>query len=294
MKLPSLLLALFLSAAVKPAPAAALDGPPRHVLFFSRSQAFEHSVIKQKAGQPSYAENILKPLGHAEGIEFTFSKDGGLFTPENIAKYDCFVFYTTGDLTKPGGDNQPPMPVEGKAALLDAIKKGKGFVGVHSATDTFHSPGERYQANPSDLDPYLAMLGGEFIHHGKQQKSKLICADPAFPGVEEGKNGLDLLEEWYSLKNFAPDLHVIYSQVTDGMAGNMYQRRSYPDTWIHNYGAGRVFYTAMGHRDDIWTNPAFQKLLIGGIKWALGMVSADATPNITKACPGYSDIPPAK
>src|SRR5580658_1286528 len=76
-------------------------------------------------------KKILTELGEKNNIEFTFTKDGGVFTPENIAKYDAFFFYTTGDLTEPGSDKNPPMSKAGKAAFLEAIHNGKGFIGTH-------------------------------------------------------------------------------------------------------------------------------------------------------------------
>src|SRR3954471_12745292 len=119
-------------------PALALAAPHK-VLFFSKSSNFEHSVIKRRAGQPSWAEQVLAREGPKHDIEFVFSKDGSLFTPEYLAQFDAFMFYTSGDLTAAGKDGNPPMTPAGKAALMDAVKNGKGFVGVHSATDTFHT-----------------------------------------------------------------------------------------------------------------------------------------------------------
>ena len=51
----------------------------------------------------------------------------------------------------------------------------------------------------------------------------------------------------------------------------------YPVAWCHYYGDGRCFYTSLGHREDVWANPVFQKHLLGGIKWALGL--ADGEPH---------------
>src|SRR4029079_8730395 len=164
----------------------------KKVLFFSKSSGFEHAVIKQKDGQPSFGEKILTEKAPKLGVEFTFSKDGSLFTPEYLAKFDAYMFYTTGDLTKPRdlrqrGDDNPLMTAAGKEALLKAISQGKGFVGIHSASDTFHSPGDdedgaaRYTANGAGADPYIKMLGGEFIRHGAQQAAKQIVADAKFP-----------------------------------------------------------------------------------------------------------------
>src|SRR4051794_38421213 len=106
-------------------------GKPRKVLFFSKSSNFEHAVIKKTGGQPSFVEKILSELGPKNGIEFTYSKDGSLFTPQYLAGFDAYMFYTTGDLLAAGKDHNPPMTAEGKAAFLDAIHNGKGFIGVH-------------------------------------------------------------------------------------------------------------------------------------------------------------------
>ena len=259
--------------------------PVRHVLFFSKSAGFEHSVIKREADKPSYVENVLAKIGPAEGIEFTFSKDGSLFTPENIAGYDAFVFFTTGDLTKTTGDGQPAMTPEGKAALIDAIHHGKGFVGTHSASDTFHTAGSPFTNNGSAVDPFIAMLGGEFIAHDQQQSAPVVCTDAKFPGMAGVDAGFASKEEWYSLKNFAPDLHVLLVQHTADMEGNAYQRPDYPCTWAHLYGEGRVFYTSLAHREDTWDNPKFQAILMGGIHWAVRDVDADIQPNMSKVCP---------
>jgi uncharacterized protein len=272
----------------------------KKVLFFSKSSGFEHSVIKRKDDEPSHAEKILREIGAKNNIEFTFTKDGRIFTPANIAKYDAFFFYTTGDLTEEGKDKNPPMSPEGKGAFLEAIRKGKGFIGTHSATDTFHSPGnkdhgdERYKADGDNADPYVKMIGAEFIKHGEQQTSRMIVADKKFPGLSAVKPDFAPLEEWYSLKNFAPNLHVLLIQDTSEMKNNMYQRPPYPATWARMHGKGRVFYTSMGHREDIWTNPVFQEVLAGGINWAVGNVKANVKANINKVTPQANDLPPSK
>jgi type 1 glutamine amidotransferase len=201
-------------------------------------------------------------------------------------------------LTKPGTDKQPPMSPEGKAAFLEAIKNGKGFIGTHSASDTFHTEpdskpeGTRYRNYGDKSDPYILMLGGEFIKHGAQQKATMRVIDPKFPGCENLGGDFDLLEEWYSLKEFAPNLHVILLQETTGMKGPEYKRGPYPATWARTYGKGRVFFTSMGHREDVWTNPKFQGLLLGGVNWALGNVTADVAPNLEQAAPRHGEFPP--
>jgi type 1 glutamine amidotransferase len=278
--------------------AAAQDQRGKKILMFTKSSGFEHPVIQRKNGELGLAEKTLTDLGAQHGFEVTCTKDGTVFTPENIAKYDAFFFYTTGTLTEPGTDKNPPMTPEGKTAFLDAIRSGKGFIGTHSASDTFHTQPDppdrsnRYLNHREAADPYVKMLGAEFIKHGAQQVARMRVADPKFPGLEKAGAGFELMEEWYSLKDFQKDLHVLLVQETEGMKGADYQRGPYPATWARRHGRGRVFYTSMGHRQDVWTNPLFQSTLLGGIAWALRNVRADVTPNLEQVAPRYAEIPP--
>ena len=149
--------------------------PTKKILFFSKSAGYEHSVIKDgsrpfKPAPGSEVEGlafqVLKTLGAKDNIEFVFSKDGSLFTPAYLAQFDAYFFHTTGDLTTVGTDGNPAMTPEGKAAFLQAIANGKGFIGTHCATDTFHSPGNaehgdaRYHNDGDNADPYIKMIGG--------------------------------------------------------------------------------------------------------------------------------------
>jgi type 1 glutamine amidotransferase len=176
------------------------------------------------------------------------------------------------------------MSPEGKARLLGAVAAGKGFVGFHAATDSFHSKGPRDQ-NQTELDPYIAMIGGEFIVHGAQQEAMIRAASPDFPGVRQFGQAQKLKEEWYALKNFAKDLHVILIEDNEGMEGDCYQRPPFPATWARIHQKGRVFYTSFGHRDDIWTNPRVQGIIVGGLAWAMGNVKVNVKPNIDRVTP---------
>jgi hypothetical protein len=290
--------------------------PVKKVLFFSKSSNFEHAVIKRKDGQPSLVELVLAKTGSQHGIQFTFSKDGSLFTPEYLAQFDAYMFYTSGDLLAAGKDGNPPMTAAGKAALLDAIRHGKGFIGVHSAADTFHT-GEtvntntnqartwRYKNYGDQADPYVRMLGAGFIVHGVQQISNARVPDRKFPGFSGKGAVLPIFEEWYSLIDFSHDLHVLLVVETDTMRDphaapgapitdfyKPYVRPPYPSTWAHRYGQGRVFYTSLGHNSSMWGSKDFQDILYGGIAWAVRNVDADVTPNIDQVTPHAWDLPP--
>lgn len=289
---------------------AALLGPRRSfsqkkksVLLFTKSSGFEHAVIKVTDDKPSIAENALREMSAKYGFDLTASKDGRIFDSKEFRDYAGLVFFTTGDLTEAGTDKNPPMSPQGKKAFLEAVHNGLGFVGIHAATDTFHTPPDtpdlsnRYIAHGEQSDPYIRMIGGEFIIHGQSkdprlQTANVIIDDPKFPGLESVHSPVSLMEEWYSMKDFAPDLHVICTLDTLTMNGNAYKRAPYPVVWARMEGRGKVFYTAIGDRAENWQNEFHLNLLAGGIRWAIGDAKASVRPNLKTAAPGYAEIPP--
>ena len=261
-------------------------GKPKKILFFTKSSGFQHSVIARKGDELSLAERILTELGKEHGFEVVASKDGRLFDPDKIGQWDAFAFETSGDLTKPGTDKTPPISEEGEKALYAAVKSGKGFMGMHCATDTFG----HHRGKGAD-DPYIQMIGGQFTGHGAQQEALLTIADPNFPGAKLfGSDPFWITDEWYGLKNLAKDMHVIFVQNTEGMQGKDYARPSYPETWARLHDKGRVFYTSMGHREDVWENEKYQKLLVEALRWITGQIQADASPNVETVTPEYQKL----
>lgn len=265
----------------------------KRILMFTKSSGYEHSVIKRTNGKLSLAEQIVADLGKQHGFDVNATKDGRVFSSTALPQYDAFLFYTTGDLTTAGTDKNPPMTAEGKQRFLDLIHRGRGFIGTHSASDTFDTGGNRFDPQPQALDPYLKMLGAEFIMHDSQQKARLHVADTQFPGMSALNGGVEMIEEWYPFRDYRPDLHVLTILETKGMQGPHYQRPPFPNTWARMNGRGRVFYTALGHREDVWNSAMYQSLVLGGISWALGNVDADVRPNIARVTPQANDIPDA-
>lgn len=273
---------------------------PLRVLYFTKSSGFEHSVVKWADGKPSYSENVLTALGAKHGIEFTFSKDGSLFTKEYLAQFDAVMFYTSGDLCATGTDGHPGITGPGVHALFDYVAQGGGFVGLHSCSDTFHTHERgggnnqrregRFRNYGEFADPYVRLLGGEFIRHGPQQVAKATVTDPKFPGFEAAGAELNVNEEWYTLKDFSANLHVLLVLQTAGMNGSDYARPPFPLAWARQHGKGRVAYNAMGHRDDVWDSAYFQSMIVGMLQWAAGRVEADLPPNLEQVAPGHATL----
>ncbi len=194
-------------------------------------------------------------------------------SPSNLKNYDGVVFAsTTGDL-----------PIPDKQGFLNWIKAGHAFIGLHSASDTFHHWPE-----------YIEMLGGEFDHHGPQVSVDCLNQDPTNSATWSlPKIWTISQEEIYQFKNYDPskvhELLVLDKHPNDKTPGH------FPISWCKDYGAGRVFYTALGHRDDIISEDpnlkdrknsveiswAYQAHVLGGIEWALGLKSSVNMPSST-------------
>jgi type 1 glutamine amidotransferase len=256
----------------------AAEEKKQKVLYFTRSVEFEHSVVKRDGDRLSFSEKILTELGRQHGVEVVCTKDGRVFDGD-LAQYDAICFYTCHDQSLPSIDKSPPMSAEGMKKLLAAVEAGKPFVGIHPSCYVGRRPAG------AKLPPFLAMVGGEFVSHGAQQKSTMKVVSPKFPGCEELGESFTMVEEWYALNHFAKDLHVILLEDNTGMQGAMYQRPPFPSTWARMHGKGRVFFTALGHREDVWESDIFRKILVGGFSWALGRVPFDPTPNLEKVAP---------
>ena len=255
---------------------AAAAEKKQKVLYFTRSVEYEHSVVHRQGDQLSHSGKILTELGRKNGFDVECSKDGRIFDGD-FERYDLLVFYTCGDLSLPSVTKAPPMSAQGKKRLVEAVAAGKPFVGIHSACYWGRQAGAE--------DPYLQMVGANFIAHGAQQESTMLVTSPGFPGAEGLGKSFRLNDEWYAMKDFADDVHVILAEDNTGMTGPMYQRPPFPSTWARKHGKGRVFFTAMGHREDVWTNPVFQQILLGGMAWASGNVDADIRPNRQRVTP---------
>ena len=159
--------------------ASAAEGRRARRDSLTKSSGFEHSVIKRDGDKLSHAEQVFTDLGKQHQFDVTATKDGRIFDGD-LSEFDAF-FYTTGDLTSPGTDKTPPMSAEGKQRLLDAVAGGKGFVGSHCGADTFHLAGPCGEQQ-KEVDPYIAMVGGEFISHGPQQKARQVITSNTISG----------------------------------------------------------------------------------------------------------------
>lgn len=256
------------------------------VLYFTREGGdYEHDVVHREGKELSLSERTLVDIGSKAGFDVDCTKDGRVFEA-NLDQYDGFALYGH-DLTRHNPSRAPAVSPAGKHRLLSAISKGKGFVGFHSAIIA-----DRHLRERGEFDPLSAMIGGLSLGHGAQQEATMSIASRMFPGVQDLGESFTLHEEWHALTNFADDLHVILSQETKEMKGPRYERPRFPATWARMHGKGRVFFTSMGHRGDVWSHEIFRQIVLGALAWTTGGVDADVTPNIEKVTPQADCLAP--
>lgn len=255
---------------------------PRNVLYLTTSEAFAHSVIVRKDGEPSHSEKILKPLFEKMGATFTATKDASVINADNLKNYDLIIFYTQGDLTKPNKEEAPVMAPGGVDDLLAWIRGGGRFMGLHAATDTFDGDDEETVA------PFIEMIGAEFQTHGKQFVGTVKLVDPGHPAVAGLPETWTFNEEWYVFRKWNKDALRVLALLDPGAEREkqeMYNVPAYPVIWVRTFGEGRVYYSALGHREDVWTNSTFQTSLISAVKWLMDKGDPQAEPNFAQVVP---------
>jgi type 1 glutamine amidotransferase len=231
----------------QPGPSTAQARPK--VLYLTQSAGFKHAVLP-------LSEQILTEIGRASGaFDATVTQDSAQINAANLATYDAVVFYTTGEL---------PMDDAQKQALMAFVKGGKGFVGVHSATDTFYQWPE-----------YGELIGGFFNDHPWHQEVTIRVEDTTSPATRHLPPQFALNEEIYQFRDWSRDkVHVLLSldPTSVDLTGPKVKRtdKDFALAWTREFEKGRVFYTALGHEPAVWQDVRFQQHLLGGIRWAMG------------------------
>jgi uncharacterized protein len=264
MRLP-VLIALILAAGLAVAPACAQERKKK-LLAIGAVKGFQHDAT-------SHGLATIWKIGQESGLFDTYIRtDTQLLTKKkltgnakNLDFFDAVLFYTTGELE---------MDESQKADFLSFIREdGKGFIGVHSASDTFYQWPE-----------YGEMIGGYFdLHPWNQFQAPVIVEDPDNPIVKHFPRSFTIHDEIYQHKGYSRDrvrvlMRLDASKIDLDRKGVKRTDGDFAVTWMRNYGKGRVFYSTLGHREDAWDRPDVQKMWLEAIKWAMGLIEADATP----------------
>jgi len=232
----------------------------KKILVISVTKGFHHSSIP-------LGEEIIKNLGDKSGLwETDFARTDvdvvQKTSPYNLKKYDLVYFNnTTGDL-----------PIRDREGFMNWVKAGGNIAGVHAATDTYRLTGPG-----NGWEEYIEMIGAEFKTHGKQDEVDFLIADPNHPITKSLPLSWKHTEEVYQFHRYdANKMHIL---IYLDKHPNTFEPGFFPIAWTKMHGNGRIFYTALGHREDLMKGDYFQKHLLQGMRWALGYDKGDASPN---------------
>jgi len=196
------------------------------------------------------AESVIAGMSASMGLDLTFVRSEEemrrALSVEALSGVKLLMFVNTT------GEVAPST----RAAVLEWVAAGGSFAGFHSASDTWHSSSD-----------YIEMLGAEFDRHPQELAVDLLVDDAGHPAMSGVTSPHRLFEEIYLFRRFDPGrvrmLMSIRRSPEDGRDG------MFPIAWSRTHGKGRVFYTALGHRDDVWTSSWFQQQLRSAVSWSL-------------------------
>ena len=237
----------------------------KKLLAIGEEKGYRHEAV-------SHALATIERLGRETGFGTRHSHRYGASTKKkleynakNLNDFDAVLFFTGGTLE---------MDDQQKADFLSFVHDdGKGFIGIHSATITF-----------TKWPEYGEMIGGYFDEHPWGTfEAPILVEDPAFPGMAQWPRAFTLKDEIYQIKNFSRENRARPDAAGSGQAESEQPKvhrtdKDFAVTWAKMYGKGRVYYTTLGHVDENWDEPRFQKMITEAIRWALGLVDADVTP----------------
>jgi type 1 glutamine amidotransferase len=273
---------------LSPSPSTAQQAPaqppaPKRLLFLTHAGLYRHASLAN-------AELAVQELGRAGGFEVTTVEgyrqepdalDFSFLTPEYLESFDGLMMMTNGNL---------PLTEIQRAAIIDFVRNGKGFIGVHNASLTLY-----------DYPRFGEMLGGYFRRPIAQDRLFVLKVEdrdhpstrmlgPSWPMIDEfyyfgtaaydparPEENIDVLFGNQIPLGFSRDRVKVLLSIDTELSNiegvpDMVTGGDYPQAWYSEFGEGRSFYTSLGHREDIWLgHPVFRAHVLGGIRWALGL-----------------------
>lgn len=238
------------------------------VLMLTESRGFTHGSVRRKDGELAPAEVAMTQLGQQTGL-FTVDCTQNCeadFTKENLKNYDIVVFYTTGVL---------PISDETRDYFTKEWlrEKGHGFIGFHSATDTFRTRDEAHRW-------YWDIAGGSFDGHpwGAGTTVTVRVHDSAHPSMAPFGSEFQFKDEIYKYYNWNPkNVRVLMSLAME--KNDIKVGHHVPVAWCRSYGDGKIFINNLGHNNQTWTDPKFLKSTENAVKWILNQADGQSTPN---------------
>ena len=272
----------------------------KRLLLITESRGFVHSVVNRGKKHMCLVERTFVELAEKNRFfEVDYTQDArSVINAENLKKYDAVFFYTTGEL---------PLSDVQKSDLLAFVRSGKGFGGSHCATDTFYKwkeygelIGAYFDGHPWHQKVRVVVedkehvatkhLGDSFeitdeIYQFKGPYSReklkvLMTLEPEWAAARREEEESKIAVAKKALLEMAKKLEAdgkvdeakkLTAQAANRKPGIRRTDNDYAIAWTNQYGQGRVFYTALGHREEVWNDPRFQQHVVGGLRYIFGL-----------------------
>ncbi|NNC61609.1 MAG: ThuA domain-containing protein [Eudoraea sp.] len=214
----------------------------QEILVFTKTEGYRHEAIEKGV-------RTLQELSKEHSFSVAQTENSEDFNNDNLSQYSLVIFLST---------TLDVLNVEQQQAFTQYINQGGNYMGVHAATDTEY-----------DWPWYGKLVGAYFKSHPEQQQASIQVVDRTHASTAHLGETWIHFDEWYNFKELNPDVKVLMqldeSSYSGGENGDFH-----PIAWYHEYEGGRSFYTGLGHTEEAYDDPDFQKHLLGGIFYCLG------------------------
>ncbi|MFM9966645.1 MAG: ThuA domain-containing protein [Planctomycetaceae bacterium] len=257
------------------------QSPKIKILFLTESKGFKHGSVNRDV-----KDGVKKDLAASEVAMTQLGQQTGLFsvhctqdtkadfTKENLKNYDIVMFYTTGVL--------PIADADRDYFMNEWLKqKGHGWIGFHSAADTFRTNDPAHQW-------YWDLSGGTFKGHpwGSGELVSITVHDKSHAAMKPFGDEFQIKDEIYWYDHWVPEnVHVLMSLnlekcKTKGEVKNGVTKAEHvPVAWCRSWGDGKIFFNNLGHNESTWTDKRFLDSTESAIRWILNEVPGDTKPN---------------
>ncbi len=232
----------------------------RSLLIFNLSKGFRHESIP-------WVDFTITRMGEKSGaFRAVMSSDTTMFQADRLGEFDAVLF--NNNTGEPFSD--PAL----RASLLAFVRNGGGVVGLHAATDGFH-----------EWPEFGEMMGGYFVNHPWNESVTLLIEEADHPITASFDDSRHVVADEiyqfrdpYSRERQRVLISLDTASLDLGRDGVQRPDLDFAVSWIREEGSGRVFYSSLGHRFEVFTDPAILRHWLAGIQYAMGDLDADATP----------------
>lgn len=212
------------------------------VLIFTKTSGFVHHQAI------SAGVKMIPNIGEKNKFNVYHTNNSKDINEENLKKFKSIIFLNT---------TLNVLDETEQKAFKNFIRRGGGFIGIHSAADTEY-----------DWPWYGKLVGGYFKSHPSVQKAQIKTINKNHISTLHLDDTWEIEEEWYNFKEINPNIIVLLNLDETSYKGGE-NGHNHPITWYHNYDGGKSFYTGLGHKPETYSDERFIQLLTGGILYTI-------------------------